>query len=264
MLSLEEARQDGREIRERLQLKTYPVALKMLAELADIPDGAIRPRIDLGYELALCQGFALSRRQGKMVAMLKEDNWCYGPVIAFGLAEPPDDYWQGEYHYPSRTKTREAALTSVNSLVRLEVGSYIGILSVPLMTADFQSDFIMMYCNSAQLGRMLSSLKYVDGLDITSTLSPGGACFNAVVPVVLGNKCQVTIPCAGDRRLAMAQDDEMILTIPADRLADLIEGLRYLDKFGSLFPIKYEMRPEYPLSDNYLKLGRILGMNVHD
>jgi uncharacterized protein (DUF169 family) len=264
MPSLEEANQNGREIRERLLLKTYPVALKMLAELADIPDGAIRPRNDLGYELALCQGFALSRRQGKMVAMLKEDNWCYGPVIAFGLAEPPDNYWQGDFHYPLRTKTKEAALRLINSLVRLEVGKYVGIVSAPLMTANFQPDFVMTYCNSAQLGRMLSSLKYIDGLDVTSTLSPGGACFNAVAPVVLNNKCQVTIPCAGDRRLAMAHDDEMIMTIPAERLDDLIEGLRYLDTFGSLFPIKYEMKPEYPLSDNYLKLGKILGMNVHE
>jgi uncharacterized protein (DUF169 family) len=85
----------GEEMERRLQLPTSPVAVKLLEREGDIPAGAVRPKKDRGSHLALCQAFAMSRREKATVAMLKEDNWCYMPVIAFGLSEPPDFFLQG-------------------------------------------------------------------------------------------------------------------------------------------------------------------------
>lgn len=61
-----------------------------------VGDGAVRPKRDLDHHLALCQAFTLSRRNKSTVAMLKEDHWCYLPVIAFGLAQPPDFFREGQ------------------------------------------------------------------------------------------------------------------------------------------------------------------------
>jgi uncharacterized protein (DUF169 family) len=59
--SLDSLRKYGKELHERLRLKTYPTAVKMLERKGDIPEGALRPKRDLGYHLATCQGFPLSR-----------------------------------------------------------------------------------------------------------------------------------------------------------------------------------------------------------
>ena len=86
MPTLREFNRYGEEVRKRLQLRTSPIAVKMLKTEEDIPEGAIRPKKDLHTHLALCQGFALSRRDDQTVAMFKEDHWCSIPVVAFGLA----------------------------------------------------------------------------------------------------------------------------------------------------------------------------------
>lgn len=104
MTKLSDFNSYGEEIEKRLQLRTSPIAIKLLEKEGDIPEGTIRPKRDLGFHIGLCQAFAMSRREGAQVAMLKEDNWCYPPVIAFGLAEPPEFYLEGYTNFPDRVR----------------------------------------------------------------------------------------------------------------------------------------------------------------
>ena len=90
MSTISEFNKYGEELEKILILRTSPIAVKMLEKEADIPKGAIRPKKDRGYHLAQCQAFALSRREGMTVAMLKEDNWCPTSVIAYGLEKKPE------------------------------------------------------------------------------------------------------------------------------------------------------------------------------
>ena len=83
--------QYGEKLETMLRLLTSPVAVKMLENESEIPSGAFRPKKDKNKHYAQCQVFSLSRRDRLTVAMLKEDNWCIGPPIAYGLAKKPDD-----------------------------------------------------------------------------------------------------------------------------------------------------------------------------
>src|SRR4030042_3633118 len=85
----------GEELEMRLLLRTSPIAIKMLEREEDIPKGAMRPKRGLGVHLGLCQAFAKSRRERVAVAMLKEENWGFLPVIALGLAKAPDFFLEG-------------------------------------------------------------------------------------------------------------------------------------------------------------------------
>jgi uncharacterized protein (DUF169 family) len=109
MTAVSEFNRYAEELEARLLLKTSPIAIKMLRTEADIPKGAMRPRKDTGSHLDLCQGFAMSRRERAVVAMLKEDHWCYVPVIAHGLAEPPDYFLEGNMDFPARVADQQAA-----------------------------------------------------------------------------------------------------------------------------------------------------------
>jgi uncharacterized protein (DUF169 family) len=265
MKRLNDFNQSGEELETRLQLRTSPIAIKMLEKEEDIPAGAIRPKRDIGLHLGLCQAFAKSRREGAMVAMLKEDSWCYVPVIALGLAEPPDFFLEGHTDFPSRVADFEAAKNLAKTFPRLKYGKYIGVVSAPLRTTSFEPDLSVIYCNSAQLRCLLTGLKYKRGDMVTSTLDPGGACVQSTVPVLQSGDCQVTIPCGGDRKRALAQDDELIFSVPADRLEDLMSGLRHFDEMGLGYrQFAPDMRPEYPQPEMYIKVGRMLGMDVHE
>jgi len=252
----------ARRIEEQLRLSSNPLAVKMLKTEDDIPPEAKRPTVDYGKCLAACQCFALSRKYGETVAQLFEDNWCPEPVIGFGLAEPPQFFFDGRNRYPSGVASLEAGANWAREFPRLKAGKYIGLVSAPLRTASFDPDMAVIYCNSAQLIRLLLGIAYEDGRDITTVLGGHSACVYAVVPTLLKNECQVAVPCRGDRGRAGAQDDEVIFSVPRDQIGRLAFGLEQ-EGTGRL-PTGFSMTPEYELSESYAEMARQMGMRKAD
>jgi uncharacterized protein (DUF169 family) len=246
----------GRKLELQLRLNTYPLAIKMLKSIEDVPEDATRPLKKFGKCLSTCQAFALSRRFGETVAQLFEDMWCPEPVIGFGLAEPPEYFFEGKTRYPSGVKSLEAGANWAREFPRFEVGKYVGVVSAPLTLANFEPDVAVVYCDSAQLLRLLLGLAYEDGRDITTVLGGHSACVYAIVPSMLKNECQVSVPCRGDRGYAGTQDYEMIFSIPRDHIERVVEGM---DKPGtSSSPTRFSMNPEYMLSEGYSEIARLM------
>lgn len=247
----------GRKLEFQLRLNTYPLAIKMLKSIEDVPEDATRPLKKFGKCLSTCQAFALSRRFGETVAQIFEDMWCPEPVIGFGLAEPPEYFFEGKTRYPSGVKSLEAGANWAREFPRFDVGKYVGVVSAPLTSASFEPDVAVVYCDSAQLLRLLLGLAYEDGRDITTVLGGHSACVYAVVPPMLKNECQVSVPCRGDRGYAGTQDYEMIFSIPRDLIERVVEGM---DKPGtSSSPTRFSMNPEYMLSEGYSEIARLMG-----
>jgi len=131
-----------------------------------------------------------------------------------------------------------------------------------LKTANFKPDLTIIYCNSAQLLRLLLGIAYKDGHDITTRLGGHAACVYAVVPAMQTGKCQVSVPCRGDRTRAGACDNEMIFTVPQGKLKDLVFGLE--QKGTGKIPTGASMTPEYKLSPSYAEMARLMGMKKAD
>jgi hypothetical protein len=56
----------------------------------------------------------------------------------------------------------------------------------------------------------------------------------------------------------MAGDDEMIFTVPKERLKDLMSGLRHTATTGSTLPHGYCMLPEHPMHESYMKIAKMM------
>lgn len=247
------------ELERRLRLKSFPIALKLLTKKSDIPKEAKRPLKDMGYHLAVCQGYQLSRRDGITVAMLKEDHWCFEPVVGYGLGEPPTYFMQGYNRYPHDVENLEAGHHYAEEFPKLPVGKYIGAVSAPLRATTFEPDLIIIYCDSTQLSLLLLAREYKDGYNLKCGLSSHAACVYSVVPPMLNNDFQISIPCRGDHYRAMAGDEELIFTAPRGKLEMLLSGLKYVEKDGSKLPRAYSILPQYPLRESYAKIGKMMG-----
>ena len=254
--------EQGRELYERLRLKTLPLAVKMLENKRDIPHGAVRPKRDLGYHLAACQAFAMSRREGTLMAMLKEDMWCSEAVIGYGLGEVPQFFFDGYTRFPQEVETLGAGSTWAHEFPRFAPGKYIGVASAPLTTVNFVPDVVVIYCDSAQLKMLNGTIIWKYGRGINCTINNCGACVHAVVPTMKSGKCNIALPCGGDRAYAMCQDNEMIFTAPVSELKNVVQGLRHLDMYNNRVPIPFVMRPEFPMRESYVKVGKMLGMDM--
>ena len=254
----------GREIDERLRLQTFPLAIKLLEKGEDIPEGAQRPLRDLGYQLMACQGFAMSRRDGVTMAMLKEDMWCFEPVVGYGIEKPPQYFLDGYNRFPLDVETLEAGSNYAHEFPQLEYGKYVGVVSAPLTTTNFEPDLVMIYCSTEQLSLLLLGREYKDGYNLKCSLSSHAACVYSIVPAMQKGDYHVAVPCRGDRYHAMAKDFEMIFTFPREKLEELLMGLRYVKEHGdSRLPKGYQMKPEAFIPEPYEKIAQMLGMRAH-
>jgi uncharacterized protein (DUF169 family) len=248
MTTLDQYRRYGDQLESGLRLKTSPIAIRMLREEKDIPEGAIRPKQDRGYHLAQCQVFTMSRRQGMTIAMLKEDNWCWAPLLAYGLVEDPKDSFVNAH----------------TSFPRFEYGKYIGIVTAPLRSTSFEPDMVMVYSNTGQLRDMISVAKNLEKTTIKSEFDPIDSCAYAIVPVITQKQYRITLPDPGERARAFAEDDEIIFSVPAEKLAGLAEGVKRSiemkqnpDDWSHLL-----LRPDFPRPSFYTDLFRKWGLDV--
>jgi uncharacterized protein (DUF169 family) len=186
----------------------------------------------------------MSRRERATVAMLKEDNWCPGAVIAYGLVPKPDD----------------PHARAQNTYDCFEYGKYIGILTAPLRTAAFEPDVIIIYCDTNQLRIILLSLKIEDKPLVKSNFFPF-SCSNSVVPVMLNSQYWINLPDPGEYVRALNIAGEMMFSVPKDRLEGLLTDLTRYEKNESGFARESViMRPDFPQPELYKRVFESWGM----
>jgi len=262
MVTLKEVHELGTELEQWLRMRVHPIAVKMLKSKEEVPEGAVIPTRDWKHKYALCQSFAKSQRDGLTIAMFKEDLWCFEPVIGLGFAEPNQYFLEGHHRYPDSVRELEAAGEWCRNMPQLEYGLYKGIVSAPINTCNFMPDVIVMHVNGMMMSQLLIVKCWIDGKDVYSQLSGHAVCVYAVVPPLLKHECAVAIPCKGDRRLASAQDDEIIFTLIPEMLPDFIAGTKFLQEHNWGIPMIQEYKEEYDLKPEYAKIGEMLGMDL--
>jgi uncharacterized protein (DUF169 family) len=246
MTTLGDFNRYGEEIERMMMLGTAPLAVKMLEREEDIPQGAIRPKRDRNQHLAQCQAFALSRRQRETVAMLKEDNWCFAPLIAYGLVDRPTD----------------PDIKKFTSFPAFQKGKYIGIVSAPLKTAGFEPDVVVIYSNTAQLRNMLLPVYYKTTENQVDSYFFPPTCAHILIPVMETGRYMVALPDFGDYERALAAEDEMVLSVPKSRMEEFVSGLLERDQ-GKLGPARsgYMMLPDFPQPPFYQRLFAQWGLD---
>ncbi|MBN1190893.1 MAG: DUF169 domain-containing protein [Dehalococcoidales bacterium] len=248
MTALQDYNRCGELLETTLKLVSSPIAVKMLEKEEDIPPEAIRPKKHGGYHLAQCQAFALSRREDATVAMLKEDNWCPGAVIAYGLAERQDNPGPGKNeagdHFP--------------------YGKYTGILTAPLKTATFEPEVVIIYLDTNQLRRMLLAMKHEERKNVAGYFFPFSCAYAVVTPVVKG-QYTIVLPDPGEYARALTAAGEMMFSIPANKLEGLVNDLAAYKSTGPGYAHETTMimRPDFPQPDLYKKVFERWGMD-HD
>jgi uncharacterized protein (DUF169 family) len=261
-MDLKEIHQMSTELEHWLRMRVHPIAVKMLASEADVPEGAIIPTRDWGHKYSQCQAFAKSQRDGLTIAMFKQDSWCPEPVLGYGFAERIPYFLAGHHRYPDSVRELSAAAEWCQNMPYFDYGKYKGILSGPANSCTFVPDLILMHVNGMMTSQLMIVKNWIDGKDIHCQLSGHAVCVYAVVPPLLKDDCYVAIPCKGDRRLAAAQDDEILFSMPPRLLPDFIQGIRFLQTKNWGIPMLQEYKEEYDLKPGYRDLGEMLGMDM--
>ena len=254
----------GSDLLDMLLLRTYPIAIKMLKNKSEIPQGVVRPKKDLGEHYAACQAFGLVRQSGMSLAMFIEDHWCFEPIVGYGLVEFPEEFKEGAgSDYFIRDK--EAAKERNNSMPLLPCGKYTGMALAPLHKANFVPDLTVIYSNATQLRHMLFSLMLRKGYRVTSTMDPVWSCIHSVVPSLLTGECKITVPDFGEYLRGAVADNEMMLSIPTGKMEELISGLHEYNKMGMGYrSFGRELKGDFQQPPFYKKYFKRWGLDTQE
>jgi len=232
----------GEELEAALLLRTSPIAVKMLEKEADIPKGAFRPSRDGKYHLAQCQAFGMSRREGKTVAMLKEDHWCPTALTAYGMVP--------------KGKSMGSWMESYRSF---ETGKYVGALTAPLKSASFAPDVVMIYLNPAQLRGLILPMMMAGAAEIDTHLFLPSCAHAVVDPMQTGKFC-VVLPDPGEYQRALTLEEELIFSVPKDKMAPLMASLKPGGRLYSHRDQYMSMKPDFEQPQFYKDMFRSWGL----
>ncbi|MEE4262282.1 MAG: dephospho-CoA kinase [Desulfobacteraceae bacterium] len=226
-----------RRMERLMRLKSFPVAFKLLKDkkaLADIP--FVRR---VKNKSTLCQ----------MINLVRNFDWTLGAEIddfmsvvcssIIGLSDTPAYMKDGTFRSIVWTKSRADAKKYESEIPRLPLGKYEAVALAPLVYNPFDPDIVLIYANPAQIMLLINALQYED-YDVMQFFCVGeSSCSDVIARCYLDGKPSLSIPCYGERRYGHAQDDELVMAIPAAMMDKALRGLEALYNRGIRYPISY-------------------------
>jgi uncharacterized protein (DUF169 family) len=240
-----------------LRLRTLPVAVHFLKKGEAAPEKARYPSKAMGKKITLCQAITLARSYGWTMAMTKEDLQCVPALIGFGLTRVADQAKTLGRLLAKMTYAQDdlAGASETASLQLLANGECDTLVIGPLAKAQNLPDVVVLYGNPAQMSRLSQAWAYATFSRATASVGGKVECAEYLIAPYKTGSARLSIPGMGDRVFSMTQDDEMVFSLPGDKLEMLIKGLQEAGKkVGARYPVTFyqNFQPEFPSSHREL------------
>src|SRR4030042_2868565 len=139
---------------------TFPIAVKLVKSVDEFPEKTRRPSRDLGFTTNPCVAVTMARKYGWTVGMTADDNACLIAAYTYGWSEPEAGAKKALADFMivmKYTADENAAKTTMEAVeqVKLGKGKYAGVVFSPLERTKIEPDLVMIFCNPAQLMRLV-------------------------------------------------------------------------------------------------------------
>ncbi len=226
-----------RRLEHLTRLRSFPVAFKLFENKEALSEVPFLRRLD--HKSTLCQLINLVRNFDWTVGADLDDFMSAMCPSIIGLTDIPDYMKDGTFRSIVWTKSRADGRKFENSIPRLPVGQYEALAMAPLVYNPFDPDIVLIYANPAQMMLLINALQFEDYEVMDFHCVGESSCSDAIARCYLNGKPALTIPCYGERRYGHAQDDELVIGLPAGSMDKLLEGLEALYKRGIRYPISF-------------------------
>jgi dephospho-CoA kinase len=226
-----------RRLERLMRLKSFPVAFKLFEDGKDISEIPFMRRIN--HKSTLCQLINLVRNFDWTVGAELDDFVSVVCPSIIGLTDIPDYMKDGSFRSIVWTKSRADAKKYENGIPRLPAGKYEAVAMAPLAYNPFDPDIVLIYANPAQMMLLINSIQFEDYEVMQFYCVGETSCADAIARCYLNRKPALSIPCYGERRYGHAQDDELVMAIPADMIGKALNGMEALYRRGIRYPVSY-------------------------
>jgi dephospho-CoA kinase len=226
-----------RRIEILMRLKSFPVAFKLLEKKEALAEVPFLRRMN--HKVTLCQLITIVRTYDWTVGADLDDFISPMCPSIIGLTALPEVVRDGTFRSIVWTKTREDGRKFENSIPRLPAGKYQAAALAPLVYNPFDPDIVLIYGNPAQMILLINALQFEDYEVMEFYCVGESSCSDVIARCYLRGKPSLSIPCYGERRYGHAQDDELVMALPAGMMEKALRGLEALYKRGVRYPISH-------------------------
>ena len=220
-----------------LRLRSFPVAMKMLEKKAQLLEVPFLRRPE--NKVSMCQLINLVRNFDWTVGADAEDFTLPTCSSILGLNELPSCHSDGTFRSIVWVQTKEDGKRFEAAIPRIPTGKYEAVAMAPLVYDPFEPDIVLIYGNPAQLILLINALQFEDYEVMDFHCVGESSCSDAIGRCYLTGKPQLSIPCYGERRYGHAQDDELVMALPASHMEKALRGLEVLYRRGVRYPISF-------------------------
>ncbi|MCP4668533.1 MAG: dephospho-CoA kinase [Deltaproteobacteria bacterium] len=240
-----------RRMERLIRLKSFPVAFKLLEKKEEMENIPFMRRP--GHQSTLCQ----------LITLVRNFDWTVGADVddfmnpmcpsVIGLTDTPEVYKDGTFRSIVWVRTREDGKKYEASIPRLPMGKYEAVAMAPLVYNPFEPDIVLIYANPAQMMLLINSLQFED-YEVMQFFCVGeSSCSDAIARCYLTGKPSLTIPCYGERRYGHAQDEDLVMAVPAGMMEKALRGMEALYRRGIRYPISFagaerDLTTAFPMS----------------
>ena len=229
----------GIKIENLLRLSSYPLAIKLIKSETEVPENSKTPQNDLNTKNFLCQNFKIARSYGWTMTVMNDDCVCKLARLVYGWDSYSEEMadWGHQFNIGLYSKDLTTSKKLENELFYFK-NEYKGLVISPLTRTSVIPDVIQIYCLPAQAMRLIQAYLYMEGGVMTfSSAGRIGSCHEGVIKTMLTKKPQLVVLGNGDRVWGGADDSEVMFSLPADGVSQLIEGLEKTHQAGLRYPI---------------------------
>lgn len=222
-----------------LRLRTEPLGIAFLKDVDALPKTR-RPSQVFGKKVTICQGVTMARVYGWSVALTREDLICVPGMLAFGFTPASDPIMELAQLFCEVGFSREIgpALKEVEALPRFAAEEITAIYLAPLDRLALDPEVVAIWGNAAQMMRIIQAANYCLGERVSGDFGGKVECSSYLIGPYRTGRFTLVVPGMGDRIFSMTQDDELVISLPAHLLDDLLTGLKDAAcKIGARYPI---------------------------
>ncbi len=220
-----------------LRLRSFPVAMKMLEKKEQLKDVPFMRRPE--HKVTTCQLINLVRNFDWTVGAELEDFALPTCSSILGLEELPSFYRDGTFRSIVWVQTKEDGKRYEAAIPRIQTGQYEAVTMAPLVYDPFEPDIVLIYGNPAQMILLINALQF-ENYEVMNFHCVGeSSCSDAIARCYRDGKPSLSIPCYGERRYGHAQDDELVMALPAGHMEKALRGLEILYRKGVRYPISF-------------------------
>lgn len=212
-------------LQEMLHLETKPV----IVALSDRPPDGVEK---FNGELKACEFIDVARYEDRIFYTTLDNQSCKNGNYYLGMTEPFKGLLDGEHNAGEQGRGLVASPGAFRRLLSsypiILTGTTSVISYAPLDKVPFSSRFggqvVVVICPPRKAMLLLRGANFCTGIMMPGLTGPS-TCSSAIAAPLLRGQVHYTLGCFGLRKFTKIRDDELVVGIPLEEFADVVEGL---------------------------------------